>query len=82
MDLTHGLVGNLAALLGLSPLEVEMSLGGPAMEVPPVARTQMAQEDVGEYVAAVARAKESAAFRSADDGATPMFMVLLQGRYL
>lgn len=45
-----------------------------------MARTRRAQQDVMDYAQAIARVKESQAFKNADDGRTPMFMVLLQGR--
>lgn len=77
-DLSHGLMDNLCRLASFNPLDVDPDPF--LLEAPPVARARRAQEDVEEYARAIARVKESEAFRAADDGRTPTFMVLLQGR--
>lgn len=77
-DLSHGLIENLCQLAAVNPLEIDPD--PLQLEAPPVARTRRAQQDVMDYAQAVARVKKSPAFKNADDGRTPMFLVLLQGR--
>jgi hypothetical protein len=77
-DVTYGLMDNLSSLLGLLPLDLEPNLDGDA---PPVVRAQQAQKDMQEFQAGMVRAKESAAFRGADDGVTPMLFLLLHGKF-
>lgn len=79
-DLSHGLIENLCQLAAINPLEIDSDLL--QLEAPPGSRTRRAQKDVMDYVQAIARVKESEAFKTADDGRTPMIVVLLQKRTL